>query len=329
MSPNASVVAAPRRLLAARRPVAFLTDGLGDQFMHLPALRALARLFEGRLAVHCAPELRALLYSDVPIRAVWQLETREGVWRLPRELGECDLLLSMNDWDAPEHDALVRDLAPAASLGYDRCCEHVLPRDFARNNFDVAFAVPLALDPELRIEDFARPLALPETARRAARELRAMLPPDAKVLAVHAETAPVKNLPPERWRELLERFLARREDAYVLLLGRANAGLDRLDAHAERAIPCYGLPLAHSIALIGVADLFCGIDSSLLHAADLLRVPSVGLFGITDPLRWGLRFARRIELRAPGGALAALDPEAVVDAIEALDRDEVEDPRWR
>jgi ADP-heptose:LPS heptosyltransferase len=29
----------------------------------------------------------------------------------------------------------------------------------------------------------------------------------------------------------------------------------------------------------------------MLHAADLHRIPSVGIFGPTDPQKWGVRFA--------------------------------------
>jgi ADP-heptose:LPS heptosyltransferase len=332
MSSSIASILAPEqaaRLLAARRPVVHLTDGLGDQYMHLPAIRALSRLFEGRLAVHCAPELAALLYPDIALRATWQLRTDDAGWRLPDELGACDLFLSMNDWDAPEHDALVRGLAPAATLGYDDCCEHVLPREFARSNFEVAFAIPSALDPTLRLDDFAWPFALPESARRVARELRAMLPSGARVLAVHAETASIKNLPIEAWRRVIATFLARRPSWYVVLLGCANPGLDRIEAHAERAIPYQGLELASSIALLGEADLFCGIDSSMLHAADLLRVPGVGLFGISDPLRWGFRFTRHVEISAPGRDLATLEPLAVVAAVEGLAEGIEEDQTWK
>jgi ADP-heptose:LPS heptosyltransferase len=65
------------------------------------------------------------------------------------------------------------------------------------------------------------------------------------------------------------------------------------------------------------SDLFLGADSSMLHAADLFRVPGVGLFGPTDPRRYGFRFARHRHIRNRRG-MKFIQESAVLAALESL-----------
>ena len=77
----------------------------------------------------------------------------------------------------------------------------------------------------------------------------------------------------------------------VILVGlRHDLLLDSAE-HKARIQDLCGIPLGITFALIGVADLFLGIDSAMLHIADLYRIPGVGIFGSTDPKQWGFRFS--------------------------------------
>lgn len=77
-----------------------------------------------------------------------------------------------------------------------------------------------------------------------------------------------------------------------------NVGYER-----DRVIPHLGLPLDLSMGLVAEADLFLGIDSCMLHAADLAPVPGVALFGLTRSMTWGFRFGphRNIDRRSMSG----------------------------
>jgi len=54
----------------------------------------------------------------------------------------------------------------------------------------------------------------------------------------------------------------------------------------------------------------------MLHAADLARVPGVGLFGPTHPATWGFRFAPHRHLAR--SAMADITAQDVLDAMEDL-----------
>jgi len=52
-----------------------------------------------------------------------------------------------------------------------------------------------------------------------------------------------------------------------------------------------------------------------LHAADLFRVPGVGLFGPTDPYRWGFRLSPHGRSIWGMGMMEAISREAVLEAL--------------
>lgn len=47
----------------------------------------------------------------------------------------------------------------------------------------------------------------------------------------------------------------------------------------QRLVRVERLRLGVALALVSLSDLFLGVDSCMLHMADLCRVPGVGLFG--------------------------------------------------
>jgi ADP-heptose:LPS heptosyltransferase len=114
--------------------------------------------------------------------------------------------------------------------------------------------------------------------------------------------------------------LSRHRDfvAWVVGMGQEelNVGCER-----HRVFPHLGLPLDLAMGLVASADLFVGIDSSMLHAADLARVPGVGLFGPTRAATWGFRFAphRHVDM----STMADITVEEALTAMEDLVQEHV------
>src|SRR5262249_10507821 len=108
----------PARPLGARGPVVCAyTGGVGDRLCNLPALRALAAIFQGRLGLIGHHGDRALYYRDLELSAAWEidLDLIATGWTfdaaaLARKLRDCDLLLSVNPWHTDSVSGLLAHL---------------------------------------------------------------------------------------------------------------------------------------------------------------------------------------------------------------------------
>jgi ADP-heptose:LPS heptosyltransferase len=181
-------------------------------------------------------------------------------------------------------------------VGFFPAFDVVLPRDYSKHSSELAFDVARWVDPLAKLEDFASPPRLPESASSFAGALRRQLR-EVRLMAVHADSQPEKCWPWGLFRVFLEAFLEAHPDYVAILIGQRTAATSAPVA-AERVLCLRDLPLAETLAVVGICDLFVGIDSCFLHAADLFRVPGIGLFGPTEPAEFGFRFARHRHVRA-------------------------------
>lgn len=241
---------------------------------------------------------------------------------IAQQVDKCDLLISLNHWHSPSLDELLERLSPANSMGFFSQFKFRFSF-YGKHASDIAFAVPLSLEPALRIENFAlAPSVLPDI-RQWARNWRNKLPAVTKVLAVHAETKASKMWPMQRFVETLDEFLDRHHDVIVLALGLSDLGLDK-GKHGKRVVRCYNIPFSCVMALLGKANFFLGIDSCMLHAADLLRIPGVGLFGPTKESDYGFRFAPHRHVRGVDQTLDTITVPEVLNALESVFSEHVE-----
>lgn len=92
-----------------------------------------------------------------------------------------------------------------------------------------------------------------------------------------------------------------------------------LDAVKASAIPFdhhHQRPLVEVAQTSSEARAFFGHDSGLSHLAGVLGVPTVVLFGATDPAVWAPSGPAVRVVRAPGGQLASLTPATVLAALD-------------
>lgn len=331
-------------MLEARHPVAIFANGLGDHLLVLPAIRALAELFRGRLALVAMPGKRDLFFHDVPLRALCETSVSRDsrgakkfdARNAARCIGQADLVLSLNPWHSSSMEELLEFWKPSHSVGFHSSFQERIDIDFKKHSADLVFDVPLRVHPGLRIEEFAKPHRSDPVSRSCAQRIRESVPSHMRVLAVHADTGlwttmgsraldaqvPAEQIlgnkmwPVEKFVALLDAFLSRHEDYVVFVLGGTDLHLGR-GHFGDRVIPCCHLPIAVSLALVGLCDVFVGVDSCMLHAADLYRVPGVGLFGPTDPVEFGYRFGCGVHIRG-GPFMEDIAEDAVLEALESL-----------
>jgi len=138
------------------------------------------------------------------------------------------------------------------------------------------------------------------------------LPAGHPLLAVHPGSgSPRKNWPRARFAEIIRRCLEGRKATPIVFLGEAEAGeMTSWARHLSAGkfpLLC-NLPLNLLAGVLACCHLYLGNDSGVTHLAAALRVPTIALFGSTDPAVWGPRGERVVILSPPTPCAMSSEP---------------------
>jgi len=288
---------------------------LGDVLLTLPALQALSSAFP-QAAIELMGNLSVLdwLPGRSVVRSVSSFDRADlaALFRPEAEpaasvqayLDSFDLILSYAT--APEH-AFARNLSRLARgrvLTLDARPEHV------SMHMSAYLQQPLR---ELGIApgtDYPALHLTPADRQAAASWWSEHHLPDRGVAAIHPGSgSPAKNWPAERFAALAG-HLQRGRGAHVLVLaGPADdAALDgvrravsgaALPPRGQAPLALQNLPLPLLAAILSRCQLYVGNDSGVSHLAAAVGVPTVAIFGPTDPGVWAPRGPAVRIVRAP------------------------------
>jgi ADP-heptose:LPS heptosyltransferase len=303
-------------MLGATCPVVVYSDGIGDTIMSLPTLRVLSKLFGHRLT---------LIGSQISIDILKAEEIGSTFVERPQDprdlvdaVANCDLLITADPDVEAEFSRCVREIfKPRWSSGWSQHHDIILPFAPFLNFVDETFKMAMLFDSSALIEEYSAPPQFACNELDFADSIGREIGEEFRILGVHYDTSLPKAWPRQIWIRYLEEFLSKNEDFIALAVGAQNLELDK-GRFRDRIVSCHGLPLAKSMALVALAELFVGVDSGMLHVADFFRVPSVGIFGPTDPRRWGCRFTRHRHVVAPSKNLRYLKHQEAIFATESL-----------
>src|SRR5215510_3530534 len=324
-----------KRALSAEHPVAFFCNGYGDNLLNLPALRALSRLFEGRLTLVCRQGPDLFCFDDLAVNRRITLDARFNgkdyqfdAVAAAAEIGRCDLFLSLVPWRSSLLSNLLEAWGDIVSIGFFENYTRRLRLDYDKPSADLAFDIVRSLRPDYQLHDFLEPLRYPTERRREVHEIFSMLEAGTRTLSVHMDTRTHKNWDENRWVESLDAFLDQHPCFIALLVGRPERPVDTAQwRNAGRVIPCYGLSLPSSCCLVAESDLFIGIDSCMLHVADMARVPGVGLFGPTNAKEFGFYIGPHIMIQADG-SMEKIASDIVTEALNQLVAEPAQAETW-
>jgi hypothetical protein len=287
----------------------FLCHALaGDLLMAMPALRALGARYGFDRPLICGTEpehavlLRATGFTQLRQTLFRTRPAREGEtivipceWTFdPRSVADaaegCDLIVNLIDSNGPAVVDLARmSRLPSVGffLGADRRLAfeeggwHVCDRYFALARALLGGRAVLADHAW-----FPHRADAGSICDQVVSEIG-----DRRFLALHADTKLYKMWPLQNWAAFLKRLWEEEPATHVALLGYPDIPVETF-ARDRRLHDCRDLPLTVNYEIVALADQFVGIDSCMLHAADLCRVPSVAI--LTEdypPDVYGLRFA--------------------------------------
>jgi ADP-heptose:LPS heptosyltransferase len=256
--------------------------GVGDLLTAVPALRALDAAFPDRRRVLAAPRSLAPLLPlaapgfellDVPAWVAGAPPDAALATRLPRGA----LAVNLHG-RGPESHALLRAAQPERLLGFDTPAGPAWDED----EHEVVRWCRLLAHYGMRADPADLDIDLLD---------QPPYDPDGPTLIHPGAASGARRWPVERWAQVARGERAQGRD--VLVSGSAaEAPL------AQEVVERAGLPPAANRAgttrdLLGLAQLVasagrvaCG-DTGVAHLATALRIPSVVLFGPTDPALWG------------------------------------------
>ena len=271
--------------------------GIGDLLLALPALRAFRMAFpDSSLELFGFPERLSLIAHDlgaVSIHSINQAGLAHFYLRggaLPSRLVEFFSSFST---------ALLIGRSQAETLA-----ENLRRAGLARVIFLPSFPgeeeklhVSDALLQALRSfgiegEGLFAPLRLSEEALSFADDLlkKTGWKREGRILAIHPGSgSPAKNWSPQKFA-LAADWAS--ESAFIFLVsGPARDGSEEVLRAVKKARPFVldHLPLPHLAAVLGKCTAFLGNDSGITHLAALMGIPTIALFGPTDPAVWGPR----------------------------------------
>ena len=296
------------------------TNWIGDMVMSLPAMEALRERFPGaRITVLARPWVRALLEAHPAVDRIMEFSKGEGrvqglfqVLDAARRAGRGGFDMAVLFQNAFEAALIARLARIPVRVGYDTDVRGLLlthpvsrkraPHGVHQVNYYLEILRAMGWDGEVREPH----IYVSEKDRTEARELlsRQGIDHEEKILGVAPGAAygPAKRWPAERFARVAD-LAAKEWNARVLILGSAG------DAEACRAVAsgmagepldlCGATSLGEAVALISACSLFLTNDSGLMHVSAALGVPTVAVFGSTDPVATGPRGPRACVVRNP------------------------------
>lgn len=118
--------------------------------------------------------------------------------------------------------------------------------------------------------------------------------------------SPKKNWPLERFRQLAGSLSTRLPVKWCAGPEEVLEGAVRMDNLLDLAM------------WLKAARVYVGNDSGITHLAAAVGVPTVAIFGPTDPDVWGPRGPRTRVVRAPAGVMQDLPFQTVLEAVESV-----------
>jgi ADP-heptose:LPS heptosyltransferase len=312
------------------RIVVYRPGALGDTLLTFPTLGALRKRWpDAHITLICRADVHALALASGLADRVYSHEL--AVWtclfqddQAPADaaqevFGAADLALA---W-APDADGAAarrlralgaREVVVAAPPPQAGSRQHVARQLFgALTPLGVPVPAGLAALPEL-----LPPLRWPQDSREEAQNAWGRVYDEAgerlPVVLHPGAGGASKRWPASQFAALIRALRA--DLAPVLMAGpQDEAIVAHIVAEVGATATVRDLSVAGLAAFLSTCGLYIGNDSGVTHLAGMLGVPTIALFGPTDPALWSPLGPRVVALRSPTGRMEDVPPEAVVAAI--------------
>ena len=292
---------------------------LGDFLLTLPAMDAIRRRQpEARITLVTRPSYGALMHASGWVDEVRNLESAAvaalfGPGKLPDDfrnwLSEFDEVFA---WTT-DADGFVAQHFIEACLGTWYILNPKMQASGNHASAQLACGLPFEYEPFAQLHSWA--------------------PTEEFTLAIHLGSGSAsKNWPVENWLKLVDRLI--KEEGHpapqniLVIAGEADAavtakfieGVTNLNCSLSGRIPIHvdkaeNLPLEDLARLLAKCRFYLGHDTGVSHLAAVCGVPSLWLFGPTNPNIWHPRTPHVHHVQSPSSSIDQLSIETVVKEL--------------
>ncbi len=315
---------------------------IGDTLLATPIFRAArAQWPDAHIALLTGKNARVLLQNNPYLDEIWEFDPYKSDkgWKAYLQLvqrirtGKFDLCLALN---RSFHSALtswlggIQTRAGFRSEGRGPLLNCQVDYDREKSEIACYFDVLRAAAPDAPINPALELwISADETARAQEHLLEAWgeRMPRERLVGIQ----PGASQSRKRWSalgfaQIADALIRENPDLRLALIG----GPDEQDATKEMLACCEPSTRARMVSFAGVCDLrgslalvsqlglFVGNDTAIMHSAVALGVPTVALFGPTNPRKWGNYGPCHRVLESPDGTMASINTEDVLAAASAL-----------
>jgi ADP-heptose:LPS heptosyltransferase len=274
-------------------PIVMLLNGRGDYLLNMPALRALSVKFNGQFKLVVAIDAYRLILSEIEVAQVIELPFTTSAYgkefdaqALADQIGFTPLFISLNPWHSPSMDAFLDLLDTPRSIGFSDGFTESLQLDFSKHTIELAFDPVRWIFPDTRLTDYLAPPSFRAEDQDLAKSIANSISGSSPIIAVHGDSLPDKTWASENMHDVIQCISHDWPSAVVVDVGLRSC-ITNVSRIPNNYVHLDQIILPAGFAFMKYVDLFFGIDSCFLHAADFYRKPIVALFGPTDPVEFG------------------------------------------
>jgi ADP-heptose:LPS heptosyltransferase len=297
--------------------VALFCHGIGDGILSLPMLRALMDIFGERLTL-VVPNDQTFWFLhqlDTNIVTFNAEPTMQGLAEAFEKIGDCDIFISTMPWFNETLKETIKILSPQHTIGFFQEFDTAVTYQKGIHEIEALFNIIKAIQPSLSFEPYSYAPPISDLAQSLANNFTMRHKLDnKKIIAIHTDTNPKKMWNENNWLDVITQFLTKYPDYCCLAVGNKFPLTAYLN---EQFIFDKQLSFEAMSALVAKSDIFLGIDSCFLHVADFFRVPSVGIFGPSNPAKFGLYLTNYLHLYDPLD-INKISPEQVLHALQKV-----------
>lgn len=267
----------------------FFSNGIGDLIMALPTIRAFLAYFGSDVGLIIGNDLPREMLSflgqgQIEIVDIRRVEGRRWIGS-DSGPGECDIFVSLVQWHNESVLQLASKTGAKLTIGHYKSFGLHVPLFDNVHCIDQTFRLFAMFSSHQDCGMYSGPLTFDSRIKGSVATLKGRLG-KVPLLVCHLDSAKSK-VPAPQWTNSVLCEVRQRTNCAIVLIGRNSmlASLSNVDAEILDSLELCML-------LAAEADVFLGIDSCMLHVADLHRRTSVGVFVSTDPKEYGFRFSK-------------------------------------